>query len=920
MHLLAVKASIIVLLQANVRAFIIIPSSSYRIQPFETNNKRKGLSSGRIVSLLSSTANAPHKIQPTSSDPLQKIPSRLVSTLDLTPLLNHVASYACTKRGKEALIDLVYTPPSSKYLFDTNSRRDGLRKPSLFGNNIKSRRDWYRGDRQSWGMKQDIRHQYPPPISIAQSAEEAILEYKLVSEAMEILQSQQSSTRIPLPPMFQLYDGVSSSTTADSDDDEWIDICLASLPPGVDIYQEIDLENILQAEQVVKLLIETYEWAFSDTIKWRYGLVDAVKQMGYHNEDEEETESEDGNIDTLIDLYQTLKGAVEVVRAGPSISDPNNKFSYQFQLSIGTSRWPELDTLKAKEEQILKQKGDTSQKLAIIKNEISILEDQITRQLIAAIIRGAQEVKRGMTALARLDIIFAKASFGCEWNGVVPEIDKKGRLNVEQFIHPVLALEGNEGSITPVDLIIPGNDEGYQALMISGPNGGGKTLALKSFGLAAMMVKLSLPITISQPPSSEDNMNTPPPIVDYFENILVEVGDSQSISKHESTLMARLNALSSLIQTLSSSSSEGEAQLVLLDELGGGTDPVAGAAIAQSILEELISTESSCKIVATTHSPQLKLLSVNDSRYEAASVLMNSDKTNPTFQLSYGTTGESYALEAARRANPTLPDHVLDRAAQLMNGGESDAVDSLNHYLSALENEQQAAKELAQQTEDTLKEVSEHKQNMIKKFQISTMQLARLESRLESIYQQLSNEETRSTYELVGDSLDELRLLKRTIQSEEEILSEKGLRRVSDSYTFYDGESVVIIADGEWQGYDAIVKDAKDVDDSSVVTVAPVLDMFSSIGDDTEPFTLSRRDVAVFDYPDIYDDVDYSSPPKQKKSSSSDVLSTLSTLTIKTTPRNTTTNKEEKAYTSSRQRKAAGKNKSKKGNKNKKKR
>ena len=915
-HLLA-KASIIILICWNIqttfiRAFVIIPSSRHRIQQGETSNKRKGLSSGRIVSLLSSTTDVPHKLHPTSSDQLLKIPSRLVNTLDLSPLINHVASYACTKRGKEALIDLVYTPPSNTYLFDMNNRRDGLRKPSLLGNNVKSRRDWYRG------MKQDISHQYTPPISIAQSAEEAILEYKLVSEAMEILQSQQSSSRIPLPPMFALYDGVSSSssspTAADSDDDEWIDLCLDSLPPGVDIYQEIDLENILQAEQVVKLLIETYDWAMSDTIKWRStGLVDVVKQMEYHSQEDEETERQDGNIDALLDLYQELNGAVEVVRAGPSISDPNNKFSYQFQLSAGTGRWPELDTLKAKEEQTLKQKGDISQKLAIIKNEIIILEDQITRQLIAGMIRGAQEVQRGMTSLARLDIIFAKASFGCEWNGVVPEIDKKGRLNVEQFIHPVLALEGNE-RITPVDLIMPANDEGYQTLMISGPNGGGKTLALKSFGLVSMMVKLSLPITISQSQSSAGII--PPPIVDYFEDILVEVGDSQSISKHESTLMARLNALSSLIQTLSSSDSREGEKLVLLDELGGGTDPNAGAAIAQSILEELISSDSSCKIVATTHSPQLKVLSVNDSRFHCASVLMNSDKTNPTFQLSYGTTGESYTLEAGRRAKPSLPEHVLDRAAQLMNGGEADAVESLNHYLSALENEQQAAKQLVQQTEETLNEVSEHKQNMISKFKVSTMQLSRLESRLESIYEQLSNEDTRSTYELVGDSLDELRLLKIVVQSEEEILSDKGLRRVSDSYTFYDGESVVIIADGEWQGYDAIVKEV-DTDDSSVVTVVPVLDLFSPIGEDTEPLTLSRRDVAVFDYPDPYDDIDYSSP-KQKKSSGSDVLSVLSTLdtgTSKPTPQKASN--KEKAYTSSRQRKAAGKNKSKKGNKKK---
>ena len=852
-----------------------------------------------------------------TSHTLQKIPSRLVNTLDLAPLMNHVASYACTKRGKDAIIDLVYTPsPTVFSILD-----EGGRRPSLFGNNgNKRKRDWYGGGSNSQRLKHDKYATYHPPISVAQTAEEAILEYDLVREAMEILQSQQStkdgSTPMSLPPMFQLYDGVSSSGI-DSDDDEWIELCLNPLPPGMDVYQEIDLQTILQAEQVVKLLIETYEWTLSDTIKWNApGLVNVVQQMGYTDEDAGEIDvaNNEGNIGTLLDLYNTLKGAIEIVRAGPNLSDMNNQFSYLFQLA-GNGRFPELDILYQKEETILNQKKeDNSQKLAIVRNEISLLEDRIKRKLITSMMRGAQDVQRGMNSLARLDVIFAKASFGCDWEGVIPCIGKKGQIHVEKFVHPVLALsevDNSSSKITPVDLIIPG-DEGYQALMISGPNGGGKTIALKSFGLIAMMFKLGLPVTISR--NAQENKS--PPIVDYFEDILVEVGDTQSISKHESTLMARLNALSDLIHTMSSSMSH-EATLVLLDELGGGTDPVAGSCLAQSILEKIISINSNCKLVATTHSPQLKALSISDDRFESASVLMSKDK-HPTFELSYSSTGESYALEAARRARPQLPDDVLDRAADLMNGGDESAVDTLKQYLLALEEEQKNAKELGKKTKQTWNEVCEYKDDMISKIEVSKMHLSRLESRLQSIFDTLkNNKDNMSSYELVGDCLEELRLLKRRVQTEEELLLEKGLRRIPDSYSFYHGESVVIIADGELKGFDAVVKIQEKEDDASLVTVVPVLDIFTIDEEDTEPLVLKRRDVAIYDYPDAYPDESYSST-KQKQTN--DVLSVLSTLNTSSSKASTSTTKtnEEKTFTSARQRKAAaakqkkGKNKGKK--------
>lgn len=857
------------------------------------------------------------------SDDRYRIPPTLVNTLDLEPLMNHLATYACTKRGKEAILDLVVIPTTSPII---SLLQNSGKRISLFGHNQQRQRrqDWYAGSRIGWRNDKHARALSTPIISIAQSAEEAVSEYQLVHDAMMILKSQQSSNHvIPLPPMFDLYDGVSSTSNVDSDDDEWIDLCLAPLPPGMDIYQEIDLQTILQAEQVIKLLLMTYEWATSHH-SVPLGLVNVTRQMECLGE----IEDKDGNgvtdedssmrsINGLREIYETLKGTVEIVRAGPSLSDPNNRFSYQFQLTSGTGRFPELDKLRIKEEGLLNQKRDNSEQLSLVRGEISILEDLIKRKLITSMIRSARDVQRSMNTLARLDVIFARASFGCDWDGAIPKVGDDGQIYVEKFVHPVLAIEKEiEKSqvITPVDLILPERG-GYQALIISGPNGGGKTLALKSFGLVAMMAKLGMPITTS---SGVGGSNSP--VVHYFEDILVEVGDSQSIRKQESTLMARLNSLSSLIQKMSLSDSS-DTKLILLDELGGGTDPAAGSALAQSILEKLISIDTDCRVVATTHSPQLKALSKTDSRFESASVLMGEDK-NPTFHLRYGVTGDSFALEAARRARPSLPEDVLLRAAELMNGGGEDAANILKQYLTALEKEQQNALELKTETEATRKEVIQYKNDMISKLQVSRMQLSRLESRLSSIFDTLKEDDTRETFELVGDSLEELRLIKRKLQTEEDLLSEKGLRRVPDSYSFYEGETVVIIADGEWKGYDAIVR-AVDKDDPMTVTVFPVLDFFS-IDDDLEQesIALRRRDIAIFDIPDWrYSDstaVGTKSSSERKRSGANvlNVLSTLSTSKIKSSTSYTA--KGENTFISARQRKAAAAAaKQKKGNKKK---
>ena len=256
-----------------------------------------------------------------------------------------------------------------------------------------------------------------------------------------------------------------------------------------------------------------------------------------------------------------VEGAVEIVRPKATAND---SFYYMFQLASGNGRYPELDALHEREVKLLqKMKGNKNadndmnnhRQLATLREEISILEKQTTNKLIASMIDAAPHVERALNVLARLDIIFARALFALDYNGVIPEVGDQSNIIVRNFVHPVLALDKSISGVVPIDLMLPG-----PVLVISGPNAGGKTLALKSFGLAACFVKLGIPITVNQIPSEESEVR-----VDFFENIFVQIGDSQDLLMGESTLMARLNSCSKLIQRMETTKIGGT--LALLDEL-----------------------------------------------------------------------------------------------------------------------------------------------------------------------------------------------------------------------------------------------------------------------------------------------------------------------------------------------------------------
>ena len=576
--------------------------------------------------------------------------------------------------------------------------------------------------------------------------------------------------------------------------------------------------------------------------------------------------------------------------------------------------------------------------LKLLRDELKKAEAILQHQLIQTILKGASLIDAGIHVVARLDVVFSKAAFGILLKGTIPKVGEKGRISVDRFVHPVLALQDKD-TVVPVDLRMY-NDESNRVLIISGPNGGGKSLAMKSFGLVCLQVKMALPITSAATKSS------PSPVVDYFENILIEMGDQQNIVEGESTFMARLNCLSSVIQRVLPPISLGKAiepqiptsSLVLLDELGGGTDPAAGGAIAQAILEKLLEA-GNCRIVATTHSPRLKALSYSNEDYECATVLLKrrdqSDLKLPTYQLQYGLIGDSYALGAASRANPSLPNDVLARAASLLatsntaSNEDASSGELLRAMTDSLEKQIQAAEESRKQAEATQKDARDCRDALIALSSAYEKHLGKLEDRLERIYKELQLDESKSSLEVVGETLATLRTAKMKVKSEDELLRERGLKRVQDYYQLVDGEKVVIIAGGDWEGMSGtIVINANEPCNPGEVRVA------LSLGEWSDPYfqndepqdlmvhslslTFGRHQIATWDYASVWDEERSTMPTTSVRESRQRLSSLLTSLPSSSSKLSTIDSSqglklaESGSFTSSRQRKATAAKKRKK--------
>ncbi|RTQ88527.1 endonuclease MutS2 [Lysinibacillus telephonicus] len=271
--------------------------------------------------------------------------------------------------------------------------------------------------------------------------------------------------------------------------------------------------------------------------------------------------------------------------------------------------------------------------LVSLKSEESVEEYQILATLTGAIHESLHEIGINIECISQYDMIFAKAKYSKSTDAIEPKINNYGYIKLINSKHPLL-----EGNIVPLDFEI---GEDYRSLIITGPNAGGKTVVLKTIGILTLAVMSGFHITAKQ--GTE---------IAIFDHVFVDIGDNQSIENALSTFSSHMKNISEIMNNANNNT------LLLFDEIGSGTEPNEGAALAIAILEEFY--HMGCITIATTHYGEIKRYSEMHDDFMNAAMLFNSAELKPMYKLLIGKSGDSNALWISSRMN--IRENVLKRA------------------------------------------------------------------------------------------------------------------------------------------------------------------------------------------------------------------------------------------------------------------
>ena len=314
-------------------------------------------------------------------------------------------------------------------------------------------------------------------------------------------------------------------------------------------------------------------------------------------------------------------------------------------------------------------------------NEIKVLQskerDEIERilyELSAEAAEFADTLIIGYKSAVSLNLIFSKAQLAYSMKATRPETNDKGIIDLKNARHPLL----DKNTAVPICVNL-GRD--FDSLIITGPNTGGKTVSIKTIGLLTLMAECGLFI-----PADEKSE------ISVFDHVLCDIGEEQSIEQSLSTFSAHMTKIVEITDTADTKS------LVLIDELGAGTDPVEGAALAVAILEYL--RRKGAKIAATTHYSELKEYAIRTDGVENACCEFDVDSLKPTYKLLIGIPGRSNAFAISQRLN--LPGDIIEEAKSLVSSENSrfeDVVDTLENTRLKMEEERRKNEEMQREIE-----------------------------------------------------------------------------------------------------------------------------------------------------------------------------------------------------------------------------
>ena len=327
---------------------------------------------------------------------------------------------------------------------------------------------------------------------------------------------------------------------------------------------------------------------------------------------------------------------------------------------------------------------EANNQIKLLKNKEEDEIDRILAELSANVGSFANSIKSSYECAVELNLIFAKAQLAYAMRASVPQLNNEGIIELRRARHPLI----DKNKVVPVDISL-GTD--FDTIVITGPNTGGKTVSIKTIGLMSLMAMCGLMLPV------DDRSR-----ISVFDHVLADIGDEQSIEQSLSTFSSHMTKIVNILKIADDKS------LVLIDELGAGTDPIEGAALAVSILEQL--RNQGAKIAATTHYAELKSYALQTPGVINGSCEFDVQSLKPTYRLLIGIPGRSNAFAISKRLG--ISDEIIEHAQELVSNENvrfEDVVDRLEQSRAKMEKERDEARKIREEADRELEKAQKLK-------------------------------------------------------------------------------------------------------------------------------------------------------------------------------------------------------------------